>query len=189
MIRLNLLPHRELRKAQQVRQFYVTLTFVFLGALIFAFAGFQYLDEQIANQNRRNDYLQSNIDMLKKQIQDIDGLKQERASLLARKQVVEKLQTSRSEVVQLLDQLTRLTPEGIYLTSVKQRDNMIDLSGMTQSNARVSTFIRNIENSAFLVSPRLIEIKKSADAKLNQFSMSAEIKREPEDKPEAPKGK
>ncbi|WP_018149869.1 PilN domain-containing protein [Leeia oryzae] len=189
MIRLNLLPHRELRKAQQVRQFYVAITFVLLGALIFAFGGFQYLDELIANQNRRNDYLQSNIDMLKKQIKDIDGLKQERASLLARKQVVEKLQISRSEVVQLLDQLTRLTPEGIYLTSVKQSDNRIDLSGMTQSNARVSTFIRNIENSTFLVSPRLIEIKKSGDAKLNEFSMSAEIKREPDDQTTALKGK
>ncbi|MCB6182552.1 PilN domain-containing protein [Leeia sp. TBRC 13508] len=182
MIRLNLLPHRELRKAQQIKQFYVVLGVVLAASAAFAFGGYQFLDLQIANQNNRNNYLQSKIDVLSKQIEDIQTLKKERDSLLARKKVVEKLQTSRSEVVRLMDQLTRLTPEGIYLTSIKQTDATVNLVGMTQSNARVSTFIRNIENSTFLTSPRLIEIARSqADSKLNQFSMTLEIKRESEE--------
>ncbi len=177
MIRLNLLPHREIRKAQQTRQFYILCGAALIAGAATAFLGYQYLDSLINNQNARNAYVQSKIDVLNGQIKEIDALKAERQALLARKGVVEKLQTNRSEVVQLMDQLTRLTPEGMYLTSVKQKDVTVEILGLTQSNARVSTFIRNIESSPLLMNPMLREIKTATEGKFNQFSMVVTIRR------------
>lgn len=193
MIRVNLLPHREIRRKQQQQQFFIALgIFVAIGIGIWA-VGHYYLEEQIQNQIARNKYLQAEIEKLDKQIAEIQKLKDQTASLLARKRVVETLQSTRSEVVHLLDQLVRQLPDGVYLRSIKQAGTRVTISGLTQSQARVSTLMRNLESSPHLEKPGLLEIRATnvAGQRVNDFSMVVNITRaKAEEKPAArPAGK
>ncbi len=189
MIRVNLLPHREIRRKQQQQQFFIMLgVMVVIGAGIW-FAVHTYLEDQFDNQVSRNKYLQSEIEKLDKQIAEIQKLKDQTASLLARKRVVETLQGTRSEVVHLLDQLVRQLPDGVYLKGIKQAGTRVTITGLTQSQARVSTLMRNLEASAHLESPGLIEIKggQQAGQRVNEFIMNITVTRaKPEDNTRKP---
>lgn len=179
MIRINLLPHRELRRKRQQQQFFVMLgVVVAIGAGIW-FAVHEYLDDQFENQKDRNKYLQAEIDKLDKQIAEIQKLKDQTAALLARKRVVETLQATRSEVVYLLDQLVRQLPDGVYLKAIKQTGTKVLINGYTESQARVSTLMRNLESSPHLEQPSLIEIKAAqvGGQRLNEFTMNINIRR------------
>jgi type IV pilus assembly protein PilN len=179
MIRVNLLPHREIRRKQQQQQFFIMLgVVVAIGAGIW-FAVHAYLDDQFDNQQNRNKYLQSEIEKLDKQIAEIQKLKDQTAALLARKRVVETLQGTRSEVVYLLDQLVRQLPDGVYLKAIKQTGTKVLISGYTQSQARVSTLMRNLESSPHLEQPSLVEIKAAqiGTQRLNEFTMNINIRR------------
>jgi len=179
MIRINLLPHREIRRKQQQQQFFILLgSVVVIGAAIW-FAVHTYLEDQLNNQVSRNRYLQSEIEKLDKQIAEIQKLKDQTAALLARKRVVETLQGTRSEVVHLLDQLVRQLPDGVYLKSIKQAGTRVTISGFTQSQARVSTLMRNLESSPYLENPGLIEIKAAQQKglRINEFIMNVNITR------------
>lgn len=179
MIRVNLLPHREIRRKQQQQQFFIMLAVVVaIGGGIW-FAVHTYLEDQFDNQVSRNRYLQSEIVKLDKQIAEIQKLKDQTAALLARKRVVETLQGTRSEVVHLLDQLVRQLPDGVYLRSVKQTGNRVTITGLTQSQARVSTLMRNLEASAHLEKPGLVEIKAAqvGNQRINEFIMNITITR------------
>ena len=195
MIRINLLPHREIRRKRQQQQFFVTLGLVAAFGVVIWLAVHTYLNDQLNEQNDRNHYLQSEIAKLDKQIEEIKALKEQIASLLARKTVVETLQGNRSEVVHLLDQLVRQLPEGIYLKSIKQTGNKVTITGYTQSQARVSTLMRNLESSQQLENPGLIEIKAITQgaSRINEFTMNIYVTRaKPEEsakkKPVAAKG-
>ena len=195
MIRINLLPHREIRRKRQQQQFFVTLGLVAAFGVVIWLAVHTYLNDQLNEQNDRNHYLQSEIAKLDKQIEEIKALKEQIAALLARKTVVETLQGNRSEVVHLLDQLVRQLPEGIYLKSIKQTGNKVTITGYTQSQARVSTLMRNLESSQQLENPGLIEIKAMTQgaSRINEFTMNIYITRaKPEEsakkKPVAAKG-
>lgn len=188
MIRINLLPHREERRKQQQQQFAILLTFVLvIGAAVW-FVVHSYLDEQLQTQQARNQYLQAEIVKLDKQIAEIQKLKEQTAALLARKRVVETLQSNRSEVVHLLDQLVRQLPDGVYLKAVKQTGTRVTITGLTESQARVSTLMRNLESSPQLESPGLVEIKAVQQGRLraNQFILNIIITRA---KVEEPAGK
>lgn len=177
MIRINLLPHREIRRQRQQQHFFIMLGVVAaVGAAIW-FGVHTYLNDVLDTQNKRNAYLQAEIAKLDKQIAEIKKLKEEIASLLARKRVVETLQTNRSQVVYLLDQLARQLPEGMYLSSIKQRGNKVTITGFTQSQARVSTLMRNLEASQQLENPGLIEIRavNQGNARINQFTLNISI--------------
>ena len=179
MIRVNLLPHREIRRKQQQQQFFITLgVVVAIGAGIW-FAVHAYLEDQYDNQVSRNKYLQEEIAKLDKQIAEIQKLKDQTAALLARKRVVETLQGTRSEVVHLLDQLVRQLPDGVYLRSIKQAGTRVTITGLTQSQARVSTLMRNLEASAHLESPGLVEIKAGqvGSQRVNEFIMNITVTR------------
>lgn len=185
MIRINLLPHREVRRAQQKRQFFIALGIVVaLGALL-TYGGYYHLSTQFDEQVERNKYLTGEIAKVDKDIAEITRLKEETASLLARKQVVETLQANRSETVHLLDQLVRQLPDGMYLRSVKQQGEKVAINGVTQSQARVSTLMRNLESSQKLGSPALVEIKalQQGATRANEFTMNVNIVR-----PKAEKG-
>jgi type IV pilus assembly protein PilN len=188
MIRINLLPHREERRKQQQQQFFILLTFVLvIGAAVW-FVVRSYLDEQLQTQQARNQYLQAEIVKLDKQIAEIQKLKEQTAALLARKRVVETLQSNRSEVVHLLDQLVRQLPDGVYLKAVKQTGTRVTITGLTESQARVSTLMRNLESSPQLESPGLVEIKAVQQGRLraNEFILNINITRA---KVEEPAGK
>jgi len=172
MIRINLLPHREIRRKQQQQQFFILLFgVVIIGAAVW-FVVHSYLDEQHELQMSRNKYLQDEIVKLDKQIAEIQKLKDQTAALLARKRVVETLQGNRSEVVHLLDQLVRQLPDGVYLKSIKQTGPRVTINGFTQSQARVSTLMRNLESSPQLEDPGLVEIKAVTQGglRINNFS-------------------
>jgi type IV pilus assembly protein PilN len=173
MIRINLLPHRaEKRRARRIQFFIFCGISVVLGALIVGLVHVGF-SAKIANQERRNKYLDDEIALLAKQIVEINALKVQIATLVKRKNVVEDLQSTRSSVVQLLDQMLKILPEGVHLKSLKQTGNKISLEGYAQSNARVSTLMRSIKDSKVLNSPELVEIHASASAgaRMSEFSL------------------
>jgi len=179
VIRINLLPHREIRRKQQQQQFFFLLGgVVAIGAGVW-FIVHTYLDEQHDVQMSRNKYLQEEIVKLDKQIAEIQKLKEQTAALLARKRVVETLQSNRSETVHLLDQLVRQLPDGVYLKGVKQAGTRVTITGLTQSQARVSTLMRNLESSPQLENPGLVEIKaiQQGGARINEFVMGISVTR------------
>jgi type IV pilus assembly protein PilN len=196
MIRINLLPHREQKRQARQRQF-ISLAIVVaaLGLAVFGL-GHVLFQAQIENQNSRNKLLKSEIAKLDEQIKEIDKLREQTQALIARKQVVEALQTNRTEAVHILDQLVRQLPDGIYLKSLKQVGTKVTVVGYAQSNARVSTLMRNVEASPWLEQPELVEIKAvpspaSKDMRVNEFALRFTVKRAapPEQvKPASPPG-
>jgi type IV pilus assembly protein PilN len=190
MIRINLLPHREMRRRRQQQHFFIMLGAVFAVGVATWFAVHSYLNDRLSEQNARNAYMQQEIVKLDKQIEEIKKLKEQTAALLARKRVVETLQGNRSEVVHLLDQLARQLPDGIYLRAIKQTGSRVTISGYTQSQARVSTLMRNLESSEYMENASLIEIRAAAvgGARINEFTMNVGLTRpkgEDEKKPPA----
>ncbi|MGE5087782.1 MAG: PilN domain-containing protein [Candidatus Levyibacteriota bacterium] len=184
-MRINLLPHREQARQARQRQF-VTLAIAFtvLGLAIVALVHAIFV-AQIDNQISRNNLLKSEIAKLDAQIKEIDKLREQIAQVLARKQVVETLQSNRNEAVHLLDQLVRQLPDGTYLKSVKQTDAKVTIVGYAQSNARVSTLMRNIDSSPWLEKAELVEVRLvslpappgGAPMHLNEFTLNFMIKR------------
>lgn len=189
MIRINLLPHRELKRQARHRQIAVLAALTAgLGILVVA-AVHVAIITQIEYQNGRNKYLKDQTAILDKQIEEIKKLKEQTQALLARKKVVETLQTGRSDVVHLLDELVRLLPDGVYLKSIAQAGNVVTLTGYAQSNARVSTLMRNLENSSWLEGAGLTEIKAATvgNQRLSDFIVTIKLSRAappaPEKKP------
>lgn len=186
MIRINLLPHRaEKRKAQQVQFIAFSVISVGLGALIVGLVHVAIMT-QIDNQERRNAYLNKEIVVLDKQIDEIKKLREQTKSLLARKTVVEDLQSTRADVVHLMDQMLRILPDGVYLKSIKQTGNKINLIGYAQSNARVSTLMRSIEDSPWLEAPTLVVINATnvSGTRLSEFTLTFNLS--PQAAPAAP---
>jgi|KBSMisStandDraft_5_1062788.scaffolds.fasta_scaffold20389_4 type IV pilus assembly protein PilN len=183
-IRINLLPHREQKRQARQRQFYtLMISLAILGLAVIALVH-GILAAQIQSQEARNRVLKGEIAKLDEQIKEIDRLRDQIQAVLARKQVVETLQGNRSEAVHLLDQLVRQLPDGIYLRSIRQTDARVTIVGYAQSNARVSTLMRNIEASPWLSTPELVEIKlvpmpgtKDTTQKINEFTLRFLIKR------------
>ena len=159
MIRVNLLPHREEKRKRRQQQFTVVAGISAIVGLLVAAGVWAFLDNQVNQQQANVAYMKGEIAKLDTQIAEIQKIREETASLLAKKQVVENLQTNRSEPVQLLDQLLRQLPDGVYLKAVKQTGPKVNITGYAQSNARVSTLMRNLGASPYLENPELVEIK------------------------------
>ena len=178
-IRINLLPHREERR-KRARQHFAALAGLtaVLGVAIIG-AVHVFFANRITAQNDRNTFLKTQIAQLDKQINEIKKLRGEIQALLARKHVIETLQTDRAQTVHLMDQLVRVVPEGVYLSSLKQTGLTVALTGYALSNARVSTLMRNIETSPWLEKPQLIEIRAVtvANRRLSEFNLNMTLKR------------
>ena len=193
MILINLLPHREEKRRQRKRAFFAALAACAVLGLAIAGVWYAVLMQLTSAQQARNDFLKAEISRLELQIKDIATLRAEIEALKARQKAVEGLQTDRNMPVYLLDELVKQTPEGVYLTSIKQTGQAVLVSGMAQTNERVSEFLRNtLYNSPWLEKPELVEIKTVATApgaagaareqrRLNEFSMRLTLKR-----PQAP---
>lgn len=174
MIRVNLLPHRaEKRKARQLQFIILSVLSLVAAVLVIGFVHVAIIT-QISYQERRNNYLNQEIAILNKQIEEIKKLREQTQALLARKTVVENLQATRSDVVHLLDQMLRILPDGVYLKNLKQTGYKIALTGYARSSARVSTLMRAIEDSPWLDSPVLIEVHAVTvgGSRLNEFSLT-----------------
>ena len=173
MARINLLPWRAERRKLRQKEFVTMLGFAAGAAILLSFMIVMYYNGQIEGQEARNTYLQGEIKKVESQIAEIEELDKKKANLLARKEVIEQLQASRSQMVHLFDELVRTIPEGVRLNSIKQTGDALTLDGYAQSNARVSSYMRNLEASGWITNPdlKVIEAKGSDKGLPNMFSL------------------
>ncbi len=185
MILVNLLPHREAARKRRREAFFVALgVAVLIGGLIGG-AVFSWYQAQISEQQGKNSFLTSEIKRLESQIKEIAGLQQEITALRARQNAVEDLQGNRNLPVYLLDELVKQLPDGVYITSMKQDNQVVLISGVAQSNERVSELLRNLSNnSPWLTRPELIEITGKSitlgardQRRVSNFSMRVALRR------------
>jgi type IV pilus assembly protein PilN len=198
-IRINLLPHREMRRERRKKDFVGLIVLTAIAGGVTAFAGGMAINQQIAAQQQRNDYIIAENAKLDVQIAEIKTLRAEIAALGARQKAVENLQSDRTVPVHLFDELVRLAPEGIYLRSLRQEDARVTMVGHALTNERVAELLRNLsDRSPWLERPELAEIKEISAAalpgqreirRLFEFSLNALIKRPSvtEPKPVAPR--
>lgn len=182
MIKINLLPHRALKRAARRRDFYIMLGLSFASAAVLVFAVGFVINGYISDQDTRNTYIRAKNAELDQQIKEIANLQQEIASLRARQTAVENLQSDRNLPVHLLDELVRHVPEGVYLRTVRQNNMRVFLNGHAQSNERVSELLRNLgNNSPWLERPELVEIRlvNVAGRQLYEFGLNVTMRRPP----------
>lgn len=180
MIRINLLPHREAKRKARRQQFYVLLGLVSLLSAVIWFLGFSIVNRQIAAQTEKDEFLKREIASLDKEIDEIKKIQEQTNALLARKRVIEALQANRTETVHLFNELAKQVPEGIYLRTLVQTGQLINISGYAQSNARINTLMNNLDESPLLERSTLLETKAEtvAGRRLNAFSITTMITRQ-----------
>lgn len=159
MILINLLPHREAARKRRRESFQAVMLLSAIVGLAIAGGIYLWFQAMIANQQGRNEFLRSETVVLEKQIKEIANIEEEIAALRARQTAVEDLQADRNLPVHLLNELVLQLPDGVYLTSLKQVDQVVTLQGMAQSNERVSEMLRNLsDNTPWFTKPELVEI-------------------------------
>jgi type IV pilus assembly protein PilN len=164
MARINLLPWRAERRKQRQKEFVTLLGSALIGGVALVFLGSSYYNAQIEGQTGRNDFLKQRITEVETQIKEIEELESRKASLLQRKQVIEDLQADRSQNVRLFEELVRTIPDGVKLVTIKQTGNELTLTGRSQSESRVSAYMRNLEASGLINNPQLSVIKAGSSA-------------------------
>ncbi len=180
MIRINLLPHREEKRKARRQQFYVLLGLVSVLAAVIWFLGFSVINREINIQNEKNEFLKREIASLDKEIAEIKKIQEQTNALLARKRVIEALQANRTETVHLFNELAKQVPEGIFLRTLVQTGNRLTLTGVAQSNARITTLMNNLDASPLLENSTLVETRSEvvANRRLNAFSVTTVISRQ-----------
>ncbi|MCB5188760.1 PilN domain-containing protein [Methylobacillus caricis] len=178
MVRINLLPHRQIRRAERQRQFNLMLAVTAAAGVAIVFMGSTIISSRLDEQLSRNARLEAASANLDKQIEEIKELKTQIRNVLERKQVVENLQLNRSQAVMLLDEVSRQMPEGMYLKAIKQQGRVVTLEGVADTNARVATLVRNLSGSQWLETPTLVEIKSATvnGLKQNNFTLTVQLK-------------
>jgi len=183
MIRINLLPHREEKRKARRQQFYAFAgAAIAVGGLIVVLVN-SVIGGYVSAQAEKNAFLKTEIAVLDKSIDEIKRLREQTDALLQRKRVIESLQGNRSEAVALFNELAKNVPEGVYIRKVTQQGAKVNLIGYAQSNARVSSLMRNLESSPLLERPTLIEIKGATVDKrrMNEFNLDLFITRAADD--------
>lgn len=175
MPRINLLPWREAERKRKRQEFYLSLGAAVATAALIVLLGQWQMSAAIKHQQARNDYITSEIAALDKQIEEINGLDAQKQRLLARMEIIERLQRSRPEIVHIFDEIVRVLPEGVYLTYLKQSGTRFEMRGVAQSSTRVSTFMRNIDSSEWLSDSQLqvLEQNKGSNVQGAQFTLFA----------------
>ncbi len=188
MIRINLLPHREERRKAQRKHLAILAGMVSTLAAALFILVHGVIAGYIAIQIDRNEFIKKENARLDKEIDEIKKLKEEIAALLARKQVIERLQSDRAQSVYLLEQLVRQVPDGVFLKTVKQQGVRVNVVGYAQSSSRVSTLMRNIASSPYLEKPDLVEIKSAVinNKRVADFTMNLNLKRQQDDEAAKP---
>lgn len=175
MIKINLLPHRQIRRAEKQREFGLLAMLVAVGAAAALFVSWSYIKSSIQTQQERNQRLRDEVARLDQEIVAISGLKDQIQHVLDRKKIVEGLQSDRNQAVLVLDELARQLPEGIYLKSLKQLGAEIELRGVADTNARVATLVHNFSESGIVRDPNLVEIKANTSPERRQFEFSLKV--------------
>ena len=164
MPRINLLPWREQERKVRRREFSIAAGAAVVAGLVFALGGKLVYSSWIDAQNEKNNLLKKEIVKLDAEIADIQDLEDRRQRLLARMEIIEKLQRKRPEIVHQFDELVRTVPDGVYLSSLKQTGNKLEIKGVAQSSTRVSTFMRNIDTSTWMDNPELQVVETAKDS-------------------------
>jgi type IV pilus assembly protein PilN len=188
VILINLLPHREARRQQRKQAFFAGIGMAAVVGLAIVGGWYTIVNSQISTQEEHNQFLQSEIKRLDAQIADVATLKTEIEALKARQKAVEDLQADRNMPVYLLNELVKQTPEGVYLTSIRQAGQQVAITGVAQTNERISEFLRNAaSNSPWLERPQLVEIRAQTmqvagshdQRRMFAFIMGVTLKRPP----------
>jgi type IV pilus assembly protein PilN len=175
MARINLLPWREAERKRRQQEFGLMILAGIVISIFLVIAAHMQIESQISAQVQRNAFLQKEIDLVERQITEIRELDKTKASLLARMNIIQELQSSRPQIVHLFDEVVSTLPDGVFLNKIIQRGAQVEIEGQAQSNARVSSFMRNIDDSSWLGSPNLnfIESKEATGTGLSQFKLTA----------------
>ncbi len=179
MTEINLLPWREKKREQEKKQFIIYLLVGLVSAIITVFLINYYATYLVDMQTQRNQRLKDEITQLEKQIKEISQIRKLRQALIARMNIVQNLQATRTLTVRLLDEIIKILPDGVYLYQVQRVGDKITLLGYAESNTNISKLMRSIQGSAWIQEPELTEIKKTTDTKLpdeNQFKLSFILK-------------
>jgi type IV pilus assembly protein PilN len=178
MAKINLLPWRAERRKQREREFYMMLGAALVAGILAVLLWVLWMDARIQNQDGRNAYLQGEIKALDSKLEKIKDLEKTKSKLLARKQIIEQLQASRTQMVHLFDELVKTIPDGVRLDTLKQTGDTLTLEGQAQSNASVASYMRNLEVSPYLTHSDLkkTEAKESKGDKRNRFQFSLDVK-------------
>lgn len=161
MAKINLLPWREEERAEKAKQFGVSAILTALVGAAIVFAGMRFANHKLEYQQARNSYLQTEIDKLKKDLKEIEELESTKSRLLARMDIIQELQTKRPQVVHTFQELAERVPDGVFLSSMKQNKDKLAFEGRADSNARVSTLMRNLDASDWFKEPGLELIKST----------------------------
>jgi type IV pilus assembly protein PilN len=189
MAHINLLPWREELRKRRQKEFAVVAGVAVLLMLGIVLGVHLQFNSMIEHQENRNGFLKKEISKLDQKIKAIKGLEAERRRLLARMNIIQELQASRPEVVHLFDELVTTLPEGVFFTKAEQKGRNITIHGLAQSNARVSSLMRNMDKSQWLKDPRLVEIKAQPKGKAQDALRLSEFRlRIKQDAPKAGKG-
>ena len=177
MAQINLLPWREERRQELKKQFLVTIGLVLALGVGLVLLADRVVDGQIQNQKARNQYLVENIKVLDEQVAEIRELQKKRNQLLDRMQVIQELQGNRPIIVRVLDQLVRTVPDGVFYTNLQTRDKVISISGVAESNNRVSSLMRRLDSSDWLASPNLDAVRSAPTYgdQANTFNLTVQI--------------
>ncbi len=177
MPRINLLPHREQARKVRRREFMVGAGGAVVLALIVAGVGKVVYQSWIDAQLEKNNILKKEIVQLDSEIADIQDLEARKQRLVARMDIIEKLQRKRPEIVHQFDELVRTVPDGVYLTGIKQNGKKLEIHGVAQSSTRVSTFMRNIDSSTWMDNPELQVVEAAKDSAMgggSNFTLTAQ---------------
>lgn len=177
MAKINLLPWREELRKQQMQEFAVILVFVLIGALVVAFAWDQAKKKAVEYQQARNNYIDQQIALMDDQIKEIDELQKRRDALIERMTVIQGLQGNRPTIVHIFDQFAATLPDGVYYTALKQTGNKFDVTGIAESNNRVSNLMRSLESSPWFINPQLNKVMAKGDA--FEFSLTVQLRPNP----------
>ena len=177
MAHINLLPWRDERRAELKQEFLAVLAAVAVVGAFAIFAVDLFFSGQIQNQNERNNYLQSNIDSLNKQVEEIREMQRKRTQLLDRMKVIQELQGNRPIIVRILDQLVRTVPDGVFYTELKANNQLITITGIAESNNRVSSLMRRLDSSDWFTQPNLegVKAEPSYGEQATTFNMTVQL--------------
>lgn len=176
MAKINLLPWRDELRKQREREFYVMLAGAAIAAVLAVFLWWWWMGMRLDNQDARNAYMKDQIHQLDGKLAEIKTLEATKSKLLARKEIIEKLQASRSQMVHLFDELVRTIPDGVRLSDLKQTGDTLTLDGLAQSNASVATYMRNLDASPWLTHSDLVKTEAKTNDKRERFDFGLMVK-------------
>jgi type IV pilus assembly protein PilN len=173
MSEINLLPWREVAREYRSKQLIAGSVALWVFAALVVLGAYQFMEMRMDHQNARNAFLRAEINALEEEIKEIDALRERRDRLISRMEVIQGLQQNRTELVRIIDDLVQILPEGVYLSRFNKRDNALVLEGRAQSNARVSTFMRNLERSPWFHDPtrEVINVVNDDSGRVSAFTL------------------